>query len=80
MITERSIQRFCSATLIICTVAAFAVSMYFGYWNILLIALFVALFIFAVSFVMEWFHLSFSGLVLRLIARFQSHKSKHKNE
>ena len=80
MITERSIQKFFSATLIACSAGAFAVSFYLESRNILIVTLVAALFIFAVSFVLEWFHINAAGLVIQLFARFQNHKSKRKIE
>jgi c-di-AMP phosphodiesterase-like protein len=80
MITEKSIHRFCSITLIVCSVAAFAVSFYFSRWHTLVWTLIVAIFIFAMSFIMEWFHVSISDPILWLSARFASRKAKHKIE
>ena len=80
MITDKSIHRFCSIALIVCSVAAFAASFYFSRWNILVWTLLVAIFIFAVSFVMEWFHVSIADPILWLVARFSSRKHKHKIE
>ena len=80
MITAKSIHRFCSVTLIVCSVAACAASFYFTEWNILLWMLFIAIFIFAASFVMELFHVSISDPILWLIARFESRRAKHKIE
>lgn len=80
MITARTIQRFCSAALILGGVAAFFVSFYFDYWNVMVVALVVALLIFATSFVMELYHVSISDPVLWLIARFQSRKDTQKIE
>ena len=80
MITAKSIHRFCSIALIVCSVAASAASFYFGNWNILVWMLFVAIFIFAASFVMELFHVSISDPILWLAARFESRRVKHKIE
>ena len=78
--TDKSIYRFCSIALVVCSVAAFAASFYFSRWHILVWTLLVAIFIFAVSFVMEWFHVSISDPILWLIARLESRKTKHKIE
>jgi len=80
MITDKSIHRFCSIALIVCSVAVFAASFYFSYWHILVWMLFVAIFIFVASFVMELFHVSISDPILWLIARFESRRAKHKIE
>ena len=80
MITAKSIHRFCSITLIVCSVVAFTVCFYFSYWYILVWMLFVAIFIFAVSFVMDLFNVSISDPILWLVARFESRRAKHKIE
>jgi c-di-AMP phosphodiesterase-like protein len=80
MITDKSIHKFCSIALIVCSVVAFGVSFYFGYWIVLILWLMVTIFIFAVSFVMEWFHVSITDPIHWLIARFESRKNKHEIE
>ncbi len=80
MITDKSIHRFCSRALIVCSVVAFGVSFYFSYWMLLVWILVAAIFIFIASLVMEWFHISISDPILWLIARFESRKVKHKIE
>jgi len=80
MITEKSIQRFFSIALIVCCLATFSVGVYFNYWILLLWMFLAAIFIFAASFVMEWFHVSISDPILWLLARFESRRHKHKIE
>ena len=52
MITDKSIHRFCSIALIVCSVAALGLSFYFGDSMILVWMLLAAIFIFAANFVM----------------------------
>jgi hypothetical protein len=66
--------------LIFCSVATLGVSVYFSYWMLLVWMLLAAIFIFAASFVMEWFHVSISDPILWLAARFESRRSQHKIE
>jgi hypothetical protein len=80
MITARTIQRFCSAALIVSIISSFAVSFYLGFWNIVVIWLFISIFIFVTSFVMEWFHVSISDPILWLVNRFENWKTKRKIE
>ena len=80
MITDKAIHKFCSIALIVCSVAAFVVSFYFGNWIVLILWLIITIFIFAVSFVMEWFHVSITDPIRWLIARFEGRKNKHEIE
>jgi hypothetical protein len=80
MITEKSIHRICSIALIVCSVGAFVATFYFGHWSFLVWPLLVAIFIFVVSFIMEWFHVSISDPILWLAARFERRRAKHKIE
>jgi hypothetical protein len=80
MITHKSIHGFFSIALIICSMAAFGVSLYFSYWMLLVWMLLAAIFIFAASFIMEWFHVSISDPILWLVARFETRRAKHKIE
>jgi hypothetical protein len=80
MITARSIQRFFTALLIVCSAVVLGVSFYFGWWNVLLVWWLIVMFIFALSFVMELFHVSISDPVLWLLGRFDSRRAKHKIE
>jgi Ca2+/Na+ antiporter len=80
MITDKSIHRFISSALIVCSVAAFAASFYFSRWNILVWMLLLAIAITVVSFVMEWFHVSIADPILWLVARIESRKHRHKIE
>ena len=79
-ITDKLIHRFCSIALILPAALRFAASFYFSYWDILVWMLFVAIFIFAASFVMELFHVSISDPILWLAARFERRRDKHKIE
>jgi c-di-AMP phosphodiesterase-like protein len=80
MITDKAIHRFCSIALIVCSVAAFGVSFYFSYWLVLVLWLMITIFIFAVSFVMEWFHVNITDPIHWLIARLESRRAKHRIE
>jgi len=80
MITDKSIHRFCSIALIMCSAVGLGIALYFSYWMLLVWMLLAAIFIFAASLLMEWFHVSIADPVLWLVARLGSRPAKHKIE
>lgn len=66
--------------LILCAVAAFGAGLYFKCGMLLVWMLLAAICVFAMAFVMEWFHISISDPILWLAARFASRRAKYKIE
>ena len=80
MMTPRSIQRFVSGLLVVCSAVALGVSLYFDWWNVFLVWWLIVISIFATSFIMELFHITLADPVLWLVARLERRRAKRKME
>ena len=80
MLTSRSIYRFFSVVLIICSVGALSVSLYTNNWYVFLVWSLFCMLLFPIAFVMEWFHISIADPILWAAARLTRKTAKSKAE